>query len=131
VNVTDPSQFVVDTSPATIYLQTGHAFVGTLPTFDTLRPGAKASDFSALVNWGDGTPPTAAAITLDAAATATAYPPGSLDFDVTAPHTFAKAGTYDATITITQKGGKTSQVIVVFQVSDDPPVPFQPGKIYS
>ncbi len=130
VTVSDPLQFTVDTAPAVIYLQTGHAFAGALPTFGTPRPFAKASDYTAIMNWGDGTPTVAAAITFDPAASRTSYPAGQRVFDVTKAHTFTQAGDYDARITITQKGGKTSQVSVVFHVSDDPPVPFQPGTIY-
>ncbi len=76
----------------------GEAITGTVATFGDANPGATVADFTATVDWGDGSTPTAA--TVAAAGT---------QFDVSASHRFAAPARYAASVTIVDAGAsKTS-----------------------
>jgi len=95
---------VLAASPGTVSLIEGTPATGTLATFTTTYLGNVASDFSATINWGDGTT-TAGTIT-----------GGNGNFTVTAVgannHTFADEGTANITVTIKDDapGTATAQV---------------------
>jgi hypothetical protein len=77
----------------------GHSFTGTEPaaisapvaTFTDPNPSAQASEYSASVNWGDGTPATAGTVS---------GPTGG-PFTVSGSHTYGDEGSYPVTVTIT------------------------------
>ena len=71
---------------------TADVLVGTF--MDTGTPGA-ASSYSATINWGDGSTPTA-----DTRITSQGTPNGTV-FSVFGNHTYAEVGTYQVTVTIT------------------------------
>ena len=64
-------------------------------TFNSTYANAVPSDFTATINWGDGTPTTAGTITEDA---------NNL-FHVTGTHTYTKAGSFTPTVTIKDING--------------------------
>jgi hypothetical protein len=63
-------------------------FNGAVATFEDDNPAAAPSDFTAIIDWGDGTM-TAGTITSSSAA-----------FDVLAQHTYADEGSFTVTVTI-------------------------------
>lgn len=67
----------------------GMLFSGAVATFEDDNSAAAPGDFTATIDWGDGTPTTAGAIGSSSAA-----------FVVTGTHTYADEGTFTATVTI-------------------------------
>jgi streptogramin lyase len=70
----------------------------TVASFTSAAVNPQTSDFTASINWGDGTPASAATITAASGGT----------FTVSATKIYASAGTYQATITINDAGTLTS-----------------------
>ncbi len=69
--------------------------IGTFTSSNTSEP---ASDFSAVIDWGDGSPTSIGTVVAGT-------PAGT--FNVEGTHTYAKNGTYTPTILLTQSGGST------------------------
>jgi hypothetical protein len=67
-------------------------------TFTDADPNGVASDYSATINWGDGTLPSTG--TIGAAGT----------FTVTGSHVYLEEGTYPVTVAIADSGGSTTSV---------------------
>jgi hypothetical protein len=65
------------------------SFNGAVATFEDDNPGATPTDFTATIDWGDGSPTTAGSIGSSSAA-----------FVVLGQHTYADQGTFTATVTI-------------------------------
>jgi hypothetical protein len=78
---------------ATIYGAAGVSLTKTVATFTDADPAGIASDYSATINWGDG---TTSAGTI------------SGNFKVTGSHTYAGTGTRTITTTITDAGGASA-----------------------
>jgi hypothetical protein len=76
----------------------GAPFAGVVATFTDPDTTATASEYSATINWGDGTAPTAGAIS---------GPTGG-PFNVTGTHTYIEEGTYAITIVITDVDNPTN-----------------------
>jgi hypothetical protein len=74
----------------TIYVLAGKAFTKAVATFSDADPGGAASDYTATINWGDGT-------------TSAGTIGGS--FTVTGTHTYASTGTHAISVTINDAGG--------------------------
>jgi len=91
----------------TITLTTGVPFSGTVASFTDADPTGAASDFSATIDWGDGT-------TL----TGTIQANGHGGFDVTADKLYGKAGNNTLTIAITDLGG--ARALTTTQVHVNP-----------
>ncbi len=68
-------------------------------TFTDSNTSAPASDFTAVIDWGDGSPTSIGTVVAGTTA-------GS--FNVEATHTYAKSGSYTPTILLTQAGGPTT-----------------------
>ena len=66
--------------------------------FSDLDPGLSAGDFTAQINWGDGTPPSSGSVF--------GFP--DTGFIVAGFHTFLQAGTYPYTVTIDHPGGSST-----------------------
>ena len=81
--------------------QQGKSFSGTLASFFDANSVAPTSDFTALVDFGDGSPPTAASVS-----------GGSGTFSVTpsSGHVWKQAGTFTIIVTIIDKGGSRATV---------------------
>ncbi|MFI5052613.1 MAG: beta strand repeat-containing protein, partial [Acidimicrobiales bacterium] len=81
-----------------------------LGTFRDNNQGATSADFttnpggSTVVNWGDGSAPQ----TLTAANLTASGSPDGVVFSISAAHTYAEAGTYAYTVTVTDDGGSVT-----------------------
>ncbi|HEV3345333.1 MAG TPA: DUF4214 domain-containing protein, partial [Pirellulales bacterium] len=80
----------------------GETFTGTLATFGDGDLLAKDTDYSATINWGDGTSLTAVTGSQMAIANGTCT--------VAASHVYTEAGSYTATVTVNDIGGDTATV---------------------
>jgi hypothetical protein len=94
-NVADAALTAQGTS---VTVQEGVAVNGTVATFTDANPGATLSDFTASIDWGDGSPTTAGTVTTN--------PSGG--FDVTGNHTYAEDGHFTVAVSIHDVGGSTA-----------------------
>jgi hypothetical protein len=76
----------------------GIPFTSTVATFTDANPSGTVSDFTATIDWGDGSPPSPGTVTSNG--------PGR--FSVAGSHTYATAGTDTLKITIADRGGSTT-----------------------
>ena len=86
------------TPAKTITTTEGAAYTGTVAGFTDVNPGATTADFTAMINWGDGTPATAGTV---------AGPTGG-PFTVSGSHTYTDEGSYPIKAAVTDKGGSTT-----------------------
>ncbi|HQU42393.1 MAG TPA: TIGR03118 family protein, partial [Pirellulales bacterium] len=84
---------------ASIAATLGATFSGSVASFTDANPNATTSDFTATIDWGDG---TSSAGIVSAAAGATYIVAGS--------HTYAQAGSMTATVTINDVGGSQAAI---------------------
>jgi hypothetical protein len=93
----------------TISETTGAPFTDTVATFTDANPVLDLGDFSARINYGDGSPPVAAVVSQ-----------AGTTFNVASDGTFsyAVAGTYTMTVTITDVGGSTATATGTAIVTD-------------
>lgn len=87
------------------------AFQGSVATFTDGNPEATASQFSATINWGDGTTSTG---TIAAAGNG---------FGVSGSHTYTVPGTYTVTVAVTDVGGAKASGTLTATVADAPLTP--------
>lgn len=80
----------------------GASFTGTVATFTDPDTSATAGEYTATINWGDGTAPTSGTIT---------GPIGG-PFTVSGTHTYTEEGTYTATVTINDVDTPTNSAAV-------------------
>jgi PKD repeat protein len=73
----------------------GSPYTGTLATFSDVTPNAAAADFSASIDWGDGSS--------DAGTVAAAV--GSAGFTISGSHTYRTAGTYPVKVSVSSASG--------------------------
>ncbi|MDB5353044.1 MAG: hypothetical protein JWN86_4291 [Planctomycetota bacterium] len=73
-------------------------------TFVDANPNATAADFTASINWGDGSPIASGLVTLVGGSAAGAI------FAISGSHTYASAGTFSVTVTALDKGGSSITV---------------------
>jgi hypothetical protein len=85
-------------------------FSGLLASFSDANPSASTADFTATIDWGDGTQSQ-----VDSSAFSTNNRGG---FDLSAGHTYTEGGTYDVGITIDSAGGSTLFVNNTITVAD-------------
>jgi hypothetical protein len=78
---------------ASVTGQAGVAFTGTVATYTDADPAGTSSDYSATINWGDGS-----------VSAGTIAPSGS-GFQVTGTHTYSSGGLFATTISIADAGG--------------------------
>ena len=88
----------------------GTTLGGTLADFSDPNSFASTSDFSAVINWGDGNTSTGT-IGFDSALSC---------FTVSGSHTYAQAGTYSPTVSIQDQGGATAAATATVAVADAP-----------
>ena len=96
-------------NPATITPQEGRSFTSTVATFTDPNRFLKAGDFTATVDWGDGSADNAAIA---------ADPNGG--FDVVGTHTYLVVGSYTTTAVIDSKRGATTTTVGKAFVQDAP-----------
>jgi hypothetical protein len=91
------------------------AFTGPVATFTDANPAAPVGDFTATIDWGDGTPESAGTV---------AQPGGTgTAFVVAGSHTYADAGaagTYPIQVFVTDVGGSKLTIPNVAAVADNP-----------
>jgi hypothetical protein len=80
---------VITASPVDFSVNEQSLFNGAVATFVDDNPGASPADFTATINWGDGSPTTAGSIGSNSAA-----------FVVIGQHTYADEGSFTVTVTI-------------------------------
>ncbi len=82
----------------------------TVATFNDANPTSTASDFTATIDWGDGTPTTIGTI----------VQPGGVGtpFDVEGTHAYAKPGTYATKVVVTDVGGSVVSIPGTATVTD-------------
>src|SRR5205085_1941565 len=90
---------VLTASPVTITTTEGAAFTGTVATFSDTLTSSPASDFTATINWGDGTT-TAGTIT-----------GGSGSFTVSGSHTYAEDGSFAVAVTLADNAPGTASAV--------------------
>ncbi|MHB1524650.1 MAG: hypothetical protein ACYCYB_11935, partial [Candidatus Dormibacteria bacterium] len=86
-------------SGATLSPAENQSFTGGAATFTDANPYAVASQFTATINWGDGTT-TSGAIAAD--------PNVYAQFDVSGTHTYTQPGSFPVLVTISDAGGQSS-----------------------
>lgn len=94
VSVFDASLTAMGTAVAAI---AGTAFTGTVASFTDANPNAPLSDFTATIDWGDGST-TAGNVAAN----------GSGGFNVSGTHTYTSAGTNPILVQIVDVGGSTA-----------------------
>ncbi|HEY8752080.1 MAG TPA: hypothetical protein VIM40_00315 [Arthrobacter sp.] len=82
----------------TISTTEGAAFTGTVAGFTDANPTATIEDFTASINWGDGSPAT----------TGTVTGPTGGPFTINGSHTYTDEGSYSIKTAVTDKGGSTA-----------------------
>lgn len=87
----------------------GAAINATVATFTDENPTAGASDFTAAINWGDGT---------TTSGTVVLQKDGS--FAVDGSHTYAEEGNYQPIVSISDVGGSTASTISTATIADAP-----------
>ena len=87
----------------------GTAFSGRVATFSDQNPAARAGDFAATIDWGDGSRASGAVST---------SPSGG--FQVVAGHTYQHAGSYTITVTVSDAGGTSPPARGTAVVNDAP-----------
>jgi hypothetical protein len=117
-----PAQSPISTTEAALFPVPVFAppvFSGAVATFTDLNPAAPATDFTATIDWGDGTSPTAGLITESG-------PVGSEVFTVSGSHTYANSpsngGTGNETISVivVDDGGSRLTITNIAHVADIP-----------
>jgi hypothetical protein len=100
----------------------GSPFQATVAVFADADPQATPASFTATVSWGDGATTSGAAVAAN---------PGGPGFVVAAGHTYATAGTFPTTVTITDDGASTITATGTATATAPPaagaPAPAAPG----
>jgi hypothetical protein len=99
-------------SPVTVHPMEGTSFSGTVGNFRDGNSNPDLADFSASINWGDGTTTTGAIASN-----------GAGGFKVTGTHTYAEEGSFAITISVTDAGGSSTVVNSTAAVADAPLTP--------
>ena len=107
VNVADAA---LAGSPVTLMATEAATYSGMVATFTDANAGGATPDFTATINWGDGTPNIAGTITAAAGG----------GFLVSGAHLYADEATRNATVMIADVGGGSATVTSTATVGDAP-----------
>ena len=102
----NPDRYGIDPPP-------GFASTIGVATFHTADPQARAGDFRATIDWGDGTAPTAGTVTPSSLADGT--------FGVSGQHSYPQVGDYTLTLTIADAAGHSTTVTEPAHVTEAVP----------
>jgi len=108
IAITSPTEPLVAVPSAGLTAQAGQQLAGTLATVSGGR-AADATSYSASVDWGDGSSPTAGVVEA-----------GDDGYVVGGTHTYAAAGSYSATVTVEDADGVQAVVTVPVTVTPKP-----------
>jgi hypothetical protein len=99
-------------SSVNLNANTGATISGEVGSFNDTNPDGSLSDFTATINWGDGSPLTTGVITQ----------PGGIGtrFIVSGTHTYANPGDFDTLITVTDVGGSRVTLTGTATITDLP-----------
>lgn len=104
----------LNATAANVTATPGHRFSGQVAGFSDADPGGMPADYTATIDWGDGTAASAGSV-------------GALGggFSVSGAHVYATAGTYALTVTVTDAGGSSAIVHGTATVTESgsPPPP--------
>jgi hypothetical protein len=89
----------------------GQQFSGGAALFADANPGATASNFTAAINWGDGTATTSGTISFNSAAG---------KWQVNGAHTYRVGGTYHLTVSIHDVGGSSASATPTATIAGAP-----------
>jgi streptogramin lyase len=107
---------------ALVNVQENTVYTGTVATFTDPNPNASASDFTAVISWGDGRGGVFSGNT--SIGTITRDDKGHFlvteQPDLSGPHVYAAAGNYPLSVTVTDVGGSTVTISGSAQVTDAP-----------
>jgi hypothetical protein len=117
VGRTDVADAALNSSGLGITGVAGQPITALLATFTDADPGRPASHYTATIDWGDGSSTSASGIVADAE---------DQDFDVAGSHTYASAGSYPTTITISDPGGSQTVAVSTAHIAAPPPPPPPP-----
>ncbi|HSV15097.1 MAG TPA: hypothetical protein VLI90_12635 [Tepidisphaeraceae bacterium] len=87
----------------------GKSFTGTVGKFTTSNSNPHASDFTATINWGDGTSTSAGTVLTSGSG-----------FAINGTHTYKEEGTFRVTVSIKDKSGHTGTARSISEVADAP-----------
>jgi uncharacterized repeat protein (TIGR01451 family) len=106
--LTPANATVITAFPSDRTVQAGTQFTEVVATFEDDNPAATPADFTATIDWGDATAPSAGTIS-----------PNSAGFIVLGTHTYAMQGTFTVTVTIfdSPPGTGTATVTDTFTVT--------------
>jgi hypothetical protein len=104
-------------SGTTISPNEGTQFSGAVATFLDSDPGGSITQYSADINWGDGTPVVTVTSTLSANGQIVANGDGS--FSVNGVHTYAEDGSDTITITVHDAGGASKMTTSTATVAEN------------
>ena len=90
----------------TIALSEGSSFNGVVATFTDADPAGTVADYSATIDWGDGST-TAGSVTAS-----------NGGFNVSGSHKFVEDGTYTVTVTIADVGGSTTNATTKANIAE-------------
>jgi streptogramin lyase len=101
--------YVLSATGTSLTETAGQKFADIVATFHDDQPGMVATNYTALINWGDGSHISTGGVSDN----------GDGTWDVAASHTYAAAGSYTATVTLTDThpGGMTTTATTFVQVS--------------
>jgi hypothetical protein len=102
-------------TPTGVTAVVGEPFSGQVASFTDGNPLATVADFTATINWGDGTPNSAGSVTA-----------GPAGFVVSGTHTYVSIGSYATAVTITDSGG-SGAVAHGTATAGTPPTPVVTG----
>jgi hypothetical protein len=96
-------------SPSFLNATKGRGLSGAIASFIDTDPNGTATDYTALVDWGDGSSPT---VVTGGSGEVTSNGAG---FDVNAPHAYSMEGSFNVSVTIQDAGTRTTvhSVVVV------------------
>jgi len=98
-------------SGTTVNATEGTALGNTvMATFTDADPNGVVSDYTATINWGDGTPSSSGTIVAN----------GTGGFNVVGSHVYSEEGSYNAQIMVTDTGGKMATTNTNVSVADAP-----------
>jgi hypothetical protein len=104
VNVIDAA---LSASGTTVAATEGQAFTQVVASFADADPAGDVSDYTATIDWGDGTTDTGSVAS-----------DGSGGFQVSGTHTYAEEGTSSVTVTIKDAGGSAATATSTATISD-------------